>query len=96
MKRAYQIRLTITKTAEIWVLADSEESAKESVKRYHRCIEGYYYDDEVEEPECLNNCSILEVPNDDPLYYEDFDKIGKYGLEYLRTKALEEEGRGRE
>lgn len=92
MKRAYNITFSIIKTADIWVLADSEESAKESVKRNYQRIESYHYDDEVEEPECLNDCSILEVPDDDPLYYEDFDKIGKYGLEYLKKKALKEEG----
>lgn len=92
MKRAYQIRLTITKTADIWVLADSEESAKDMVKRDPQCIEDYHYDSDVEEPECLDECSILEVPDGDPLYNENLVELGYDEFERLRMKAIEEEG----
>lgn len=92
MKRAYKIRLTITKTADFWVLADSEESVKEVVKQEPRCIEGYHYDYDGEEPECINECSILEVPYYGPLYDENLKKIGYDEFYRLKAEAIDEEG----
>lgn len=92
MKRAYQIRLTITKTADVWVLADSEKSAKNMVKREPQSIEDYHFDSDVEEPECLDECSILEVPDGDPLYDENLVELGYDEFCRLKAEAIEEEG----
>lgn len=92
MKRAYQIRLTITKTADVWVLADSEESAKDMVKRDPECIKDCCFDSDVEEPECLDECSVLEVPDGDPLYDENLVELGYDEFYRLKALAIEEEG----
>lgn len=91
MKRAYKISLKITKSADIWVLADSEESAKEVVEQEPQRIEGYHYDSDIEEPECIDECCILEVPDGEPLYDEDLNEIGYEEFERLKTEAIEEE-----
>jgi hypothetical protein len=92
MKRAYQIRLTITKTADVWVLADRGKSAKESVERDYRRIKDCHCNSYVEELECLDSCSILEVPDSDPLYDENLEELGYDEFHRLKAKAIEEEG----
>lgn len=92
MKRAYKITFSIIKTADVWVLADSEESAKEVVKQEPQRIEDYHYDCDVEEPECYEECSILEVPDGDPLYDENLKELTFVEYERLKIEAIKEEG----
>lgn len=88
MKKAYSLNVRRSKTACIFVVAESAEEAETLALRDIECIYESDFDDDGDEVECEYSCEIDELEPDLKLYDEDLVRMSV--SDYLQTLSEEE------
>lgn len=74
MKKAYLISIKMTKLAEVYVLANSEEEAVSMVTEDTQCIEDFDFDDDTPDIYCVDEDELEDLSPDQPIYNYDLEK----------------------